>query len=106
MHENIALLPDPECAVGRLVFDGRVPLAVEMREMGSGGQIEARPTGLKRQDEERDDLVFLEFFDELLGLPTTVSPCRTRPGREKVPASNRSSGGMISLNWVSIYTSI
>src|SRR5208283_4077646 len=66
VYEDIALLPDAEGAVGRLVFDGGVPPAVEMRDMRGGGQIEARPAGLERQDEERDGLVFLELFDELL----------------------------------------
>ena len=53
VYEDIALLPDAEGAVGRLVFNGGVPPAVEMREVRGGGQIEARSASLEQQDGER-----------------------------------------------------
>src|SRR5208283_1023508 len=41
VHEDVALLPDAEGAVGRLVLDRRIPPAVEMHDMRGGGQVEA-----------------------------------------------------------------
>jgi len=39
MHEHVALLPNSVGAVGRLVFDRRVPPAIEMHDMRGAGQV-------------------------------------------------------------------
>ena len=65
VHEHVALLSDAEGAVARLVFDRRIPPAVEMRDMRGRRQSEPRSARLERQHEERNALVLLEGPHEL-----------------------------------------
>ena len=65
VHEHVALLPDPEGAVGRLVFDGGVPPAVEMHDMRGGGQIEPAPPALSDSTKNGTRLVFLKLLHEI-----------------------------------------
>ena len=39
VHQNIPRLPDPECPIGCLVLDGRIPPTIEMDHMRSISQV-------------------------------------------------------------------
>ena len=52
VDHHIALLTDAECAIRGLVFDGGIPPAVEMNDMGGGGEIEAGAAGFEREDKK------------------------------------------------------
>lgn len=52
VDKNVFVLADAPSPVGCLVFDCRVPPAVEMDHMGCCGQIESRPSGLQGQNKK------------------------------------------------------
>ena len=52
MHLYILLLADAKGAVGRLVFDGGVPPAIEMKDMIGARQIQAGTARFQRKDEQ------------------------------------------------------
>ena len=66
MDQHVPALADAERAVGGLVFDGRIPPAVEVNHMRCGGEVQARPAGLERKHEVRRPLVALEPIDQFL----------------------------------------
>ncbi len=68
MHQDIPLLTDAKCTVGRLIFHGRIPPAIKVDDMGSGGQIQPRPTRFQREHEEGYQLIFLKSPDEFAAL--------------------------------------
>ena len=101
VDQHVALLPDAKGPVGGLVFDGRVPPAVEMDHVRGGGQVQARAARLEREHEKRRPVVALELIDE--------SPAvARRPFRRGAPArcvrtaapEKPASGSVISRNWV------
>jgi hypothetical protein len=49
---NVVYRTDSECSVHCLVLDGGVPPPVEMEDMIGGCQVQPRPAGLEREDEE------------------------------------------------------
>ena len=65
VDQHVAALADAERPVGRLILDGRVPPAVEMYYVLGGGQVQAGPAGLQRQDEKGGAVLALELVDEL-----------------------------------------
>src|SRR5690606_12305989 len=62
-----AFLADAIGAVGCLVFDGRIPPAIEVEHVVGRGQIEARASGLDREHENARALgLFLKAADHLV----------------------------------------
>lgn len=66
VDKDIAMLADAVGSVGGLVFDGGVPPAVEVDDVGSLGEGEAGACGFKREDEEGRACVLLELPDDSL----------------------------------------
>ena len=64
MHQDIALLPNTIGAIGRLVFDSRIPPSIEMDHVRGRSQIESRAAGLELQHEKRHQLVLLKPRDQ------------------------------------------
>src|ERR1700756_2373870 len=64
MHQDVPLLADTKRTVSRLIFHGRVPPAIVVDHMGSGGEIQTRPTRLEREHEKGRQLIFLESLDQ------------------------------------------
>src|SRR4051794_18984129 len=68
VHQHILDLSDAERAVGRLLFNSRVPPPVEMDHMGCRCEVEPRATCFDREHEERDTLVLLEPSHQIFAL--------------------------------------
>jgi hypothetical protein len=66
VHLDIAALADAEGAVRGLVLDGRIPPAVEMKDMVGAGQVEAGPAGLQGKHEDARPCRVLEAFDHFI----------------------------------------
>ena len=47
------MLADAVGAIGRLIFDGGVPPAVDMHDVGGGGEVQSGAARLQRGDEDR-----------------------------------------------------
>ena len=64
VNEHVALLADAEGPIGRLVFDGGVPPAVEVDDVAGSREVQPRATGLEREHEERGTVFALKALDE------------------------------------------
>ena len=60
MHHHVLCLADSKCPVRGLVLDCRVPPAIEVNDMRSGGQIESGARGPERENKKPHVVVFLE----------------------------------------------
>ena len=67
VHGDGASLADAMSAVGRLIFNGRVPPRVEMNDVVSGRQVQSRAAGFQR-DQEQIPFAVLKGIDRLLPL--------------------------------------
>ncbi len=68
VDENVLLLADAEGTVGGLIFDCGVPPAVEVDDVGGGGEGEAGTAGFEGEDEERGPVFALKGIDKLFAL--------------------------------------
>ena len=67
MHLHVTRLADAKRPVRGLVFDRRIPPAVEVKDVVGAGQVQARSARLERQDEDQWVMgVFLEAFHHLV----------------------------------------
>ncbi len=60
MHLHVARLPDPEGAVGGLIFHRRVPPAIKVEDVVSVGEVQPHAAGLQREDKQARPLGGLE----------------------------------------------
>jgi hypothetical protein len=68
MNENISFLADAKGSVGCLVFDGRVPPAIEVNHLRGGREIQPRASGFERKDKEWWPTFTLKILNELPAL--------------------------------------
>ncbi len=101
VDQHVSLLADAERPVGRLVFNRRVPPAIEMDDVRGGGQVQAGPARLQREDEEGRPVVALELIDDGLAALDGRAAVEHQPRTpENLPPGNPPSGSVISRNWV------
>ncbi len=67
IHVNRMGLPQPVGAIFRLAFDGGIPPAVKMKDIGGALQVQSHPAGTQREDEYAV-VVVLEAFDDAVAL--------------------------------------
>ena len=68
MYQDVSFLSNPKRPISSLVFDGGVPPAVEVNDVGGGGQVQSGAAGLEREDEEGGPVLALKALDEALPL--------------------------------------
>ena len=100
VHQHIFGLSDTECAVRGLVFNSRIPPAVEVNHVRRGGQVQSGAAGLERQHEERHVVVLLEPTDQILALADRGLAVQHEPGAAEHEPRNAASGAVVSRNWV------
>ena len=66
-HKHRVVLPDSECAVGRLIFYRRVVPEVKVDNAGRGGKVQAGTARLERNKKDALRRIGLKRFD--CGLP-------------------------------------
>ena len=101
VDQHVPLLADAERPVGRLVLDRRVPPAIEMDDVRGGGQVQAGPARLQREDEERGPVVALELIDDGLAALDGRAAVEHQPRHvRRPPPGMPASGSVISRNCV------
>src|SRR5687767_4917682 len=68
VNQNVLRLPHTERTVRCLVFDGRVPPAVEMHDVRCRGQVKPGAAGLQGKHEEAYRLILLKAAHQILAL--------------------------------------
>ena len=100
VDEHVFLLADAKGPVGGLVFDGGVPPAVEMHDVRSRRQIEARAAGFERQDKKRRPLFGLKRLHQFPAFFHRRAAVEDQPRPFEHLARKTESGSVISRNWV------
>src|SRR5206468_1649646 len=72
-------LADAESPVGSLIFDGRVPPAIEMNDVVCRREIESAATGFEGDDEEGRSVLGLKGFHELRALAHRCATVEDKP---------------------------
>ena len=75
MYLNVLSLAEPEGPVRRLIFDRRIPPAIEVKYMVGARQIQSCSAGLQRQNEQRRSIfLLLKTFYDLVALLLRNTP--------------------------------